>query len=403
MIYNPYLGRSRQDAQASLDRLQQAAPAFSDGLLASMELAVLRGDAERFDSLQTLVSRNSAIARTWDLSEGLAEGDRSVDETMAGIDDPVALGFVSGQLAGYWRQPDAASELVHRFLASPAARSDQEMATVAMLLGGVLQMTQGKWALGASELREAVEHSPGWATELLALYACLDGHPESAPMEARAALDEWTPDKARDESLNVWLALHNNKHYVIRTYLKGLTEICGGSAETADEDIDGLDDIRPTQDGGDLAPAFAQSLKAHQAYARGDREAALFHLDAIDVTPTLPQLIASPFYSRPHDRLLRARILEDMGVYQTDPNEDAIGWYTGLTEMWDFAFIVPGHMGLARSYAALGDSTMAEEHYRRAEAFWQYGDPGATDLLAQLRLALGIADSAAVVENDGDD
>ncbi len=400
MIYNPLRGRSRHDAQPYLTRLHLAAPAFGDGLLASMELAALRGETERFDSLQVLVSHNSKIARTWEISEALFEGRRTVDQTMRSIDDPVDLGFVSGQLAAYWGTPSTAGALVDSFLRSPEARSNDEMAAIGTLLAGVLDVSQGRWELGARELREARRHSPGWATELLALYSCLPGQTPTAVRDAQQALATWTPDPERDESLHEWLTVHNSRHELIRTYLMGRTAICAGDPDGADEHIASLGTIPRSQGGGVFANAMRNSLLAHQAYARGELELALHHLGTIALPATLPQLVASPFYSRPHDRYLNARILEDLGIHRDPTGPDAIDWYTGLTEMWDFAYLAPAHLGLARSYWAVGQGDLAREHLERASRLWSPADSGARALLDEVRQILD-QPSPELVADDG--
>jgi class 3 adenylate cyclase len=391
MFYNPIRGRSREEARPWLDRLLAVSPAFGDVMLHLMEFAATDGERARFDSLQSRVAGEGRMIRAWEYSEALSDG-RPIDEVLPSVDDPVGeIGYPAAQLAMHWRQLDKAEALVDWYAERPEAMPRKDWLGVAYLLSGVFNVAQGQWSEGDDDTRRARDHARGWALELQAMQACLPGRSNrSEAAAAHAELEGWQFASNLDESLNELLLVHNGKHEALRTYLLGLTDTCRGESQEATSHLDEFGS-------GLLETTLELSLRAHIAYAEDDPDAALVHLDRIVQHPSVHELAASPFMSRPHDRYLRASILEERGDY-----EEAIGWYQGLTEMWDFSYLAPAHLGLARAHAALGRQADAVEHYRRAAALWHAGEPDALAFLGETRIAAGLGENAPAAPAGGD-
>lgn len=381
LIYNPYLGLPRTAAKPHLDHLVSMAPSWGDIQLHRLEFAALEGDLQAFDSILTLVSRESKVARAWELARAMVGGAGQPLATLTrDIHEPEVFAYAVGQLDGFFGEPELADSLVEHFGARPEwAGSDWEVA--ALLYSGTFDLAQGQWRSGTEEIRRARTGNRAWAVEFEALYAGLPGRPDSAQAarEAHAALLAWRPSP-EDESMMPFMTVHTGLNAHLREYLLGLTEIWLGDPRSATDNIDTLRRQSPATRPGRLAREFAASLAGHQAAALGDPGAALTWLRRVDLAPTVPELVASPFFARPHDRHLMARLYEESGDL-----EMAERWYRSLTDAWDFAYVAAGHLGLARVHLALGRTAQAEEHLRRASHRLAPAEGGADRLLESAR------------------
>ena len=386
LIYNPYKGQRRTDAEGYVSDLVALAPNWGDVRLHQLEFAALDGDMARFDSILALADTASKVAKAWQLTRALeASGDtRTIPTLGADIEEPEVFAYSVGQLDGFFSEPELADELVEYFGRRPEWIGT-EWTVGAHLYSGTFDLAQGQWEEGTIEIRRARDINEAWAVEFEALYAGLPGRPDRATAleEAHEALLAWTPSP-EDEGTVPFMTVHTGRNDHIREYLLGLTEVWMDRPESADDNIEALINTPPNNEPGRFAQELGLSLRGHQAYAMGDNERALNLLDFENVTPTVPEIVSSPFFVRPHDRLLMADIHLERGEF-----EEAERWYRSLTEAWDFPYVAAGYEGLANVYAALGQEQEAIQFANRAAR--RLGLPEGTNRL--LDLVRGALDS----------
>jgi tetratricopeptide (TPR) repeat protein len=345
----------------------------------------MEDDLPRLDSVLAGVDRDSKVGQAWVLSRAMVDSTREVPLSTlgAGITEPEVFAYATGQLDGFLGQPELADSVVEYFETRPEW-SDTDWVVGARLFSGVFDMAQGQWESGTAEFRRAADRNQAWALEFEALYAGLPDRNDrrSAAAAAHASLEAWTPSPA-DESLNSFMMVHTGYHPYLREYLLGLTEIWMDRPDDADDNIAALENAPASDPPGRFARQMHLSLRGHQAAARGDSVAALRWLEQVNLKPTLPQIVASPFFVRPQDRYLMAAIHE-----QQDDWEEAERWYRSLTEAWDFPYAYSGYMGLGRLALARGDEEQASDYLRRAGRRWGLDDEAVDRLRDRVRTGI---------------
>jgi hypothetical protein len=112
-----------------------------------------------------------------------------------------------------------------------------------------------------------------------------------------------------------------------------------------------------------VSSTFANSLRAHVAFAVNDAATALRNLDA-----TAWASIESGFEAEAGDRYLRARALESLGRH-----EEARAWYGTIAQRatHELVYIAPSRLREAMVACRLGDMAGAAEAHADASRLWQ--------------------------------
>jgi len=174
--------------------------------------------------------------------------------------------LATGQLVSFFGAPELADSVVEMFGSRPEVTGDVRAMT--RILSAQLDMTQGQWDSGITELRRARAEARGWALELEALYSGIPGRADrrEAADAAHRAVEAWTPSP-EDDSQNAFLHVHTGMHDAIRLYVLGLTDVWRGTPQEAADHLAELGRIPPTTSEGRLAVQLRMSLMAHRAEA----------------------------------------------------------------------------------------------------------------------------------------
>lgn len=124
---------------------------------------------------------------------------------------------------------------------------------------------------------------------------------------------------------------------------------------------------------GDTAHDAAESIRAQLVQGAGRTAEATRALEEVQRLEARVGLIGgSPFYSQGLERYLYAGLLEKQGRL-----EDAIRWYGSFASnsIFDFVYLAPSHIRMARLFERLGRAQEATEHYRRALDLYGESDP----------------------------
>jgi tetratricopeptide (TPR) repeat protein len=136
---------------------------------------------------------------------------------------------------------------------------------------------------------------------------------------------------------------------------------------------------------GALARELAEGLRAH-ADAGNDRDSvALERLESFQPAGWYERTFVSPYYAGAAERFLRAELLRDAGR-----NEEALGWYAGLTEnsTRELVFLGPSLLRRAEILERLGRGTEAVPLLERFLRVWAGADTVFSPLVTEARQRL---------------
>ncbi|NIW38442.1 MAG: hypothetical protein GWN32_18860 [Gemmatimonadetes bacterium] len=157
-----------------------------------------------------------------------------------------------------------------------------------------------------------------------------------------------------------------------------------GDIDAALRYADELESMSAPELGPTLPGDLARSVRAEVAVAQGrDRDALSILQDQRWVVP-MDRTWGSPLRSRPHERFMRASILERLGR-----SEEALGWYASLgIRPYDLPYLAPSQLRQAEIYDSLGDGEKAALHYKRFIELWKDCDSELRPVVEQAERAL---------------
>lgn len=383
--YNPYRGRLAGEARQPLTRAVELDPGNATPRLHLLQLAVAEGDlAEAREHLDQIVEIEADAS--WVNGLGLvvatATGDRTAQQAARlRIDRSAPWSAVQAalDLARLLGDLDAASDLLREVIVE-----NGRWPLVSLELRRILshwQAAAGRWSGARREVDTLAGVDEGAALEVRALLASAPFSPatRSELEEIRTALVEWDapPTLAYDTGDDPWLPSMRGMHALTRVYLLGLVGARLGDAAEIERRAAELDSMEGPPRCSGAGARLARSLHARLAQGRGEVETALLHLSEasfLECGLIVLELQMVPLFMGPHDRFLRAEILEMRGEL-----EEALRWYAGVGQGYldavDMTYVAPSLRRRARILEELGRTEEALAHYQKFVGLWRDADP----------------------------
>ena len=332
---NPLRGRSAVEAREPFERVLRLDPTHVGALVHLVRIAAI---AKRRDEMLARIEQvlraspegDQALAmralRAWTTRDAgaIAEVQAELQQARALT---VAIAFAD--VALYSGNLEGASDLARGFLG--VARAPELRALCHIMLAH-LALAAGHGPAARAELAEAEALDRTWGVEMRALFAALPSGDwsEAEVRAAHAALDALSPVEPRPSSFVIF-ALHQELHPAIRLYLLGLLELKLGDLSAAAGRVEALAELEAD---GPLVRNLTVELDAALARARGRPEEALARLERARPELWFQLTVASPFFTLASQRLLRARLLEELGR-----TREAEGWYRSMAERSPYELI----------------------------------------------------------------
>ena len=380
----PFLGHSPAEARPAFERVLYL---DADNPHALVHLARLSASEQRSDEVRALVARYFAAYPKGDralemralrafsthdareYSAVLAEAGRaatvdgyaSITAALAYTEDIEAAARIASSVAEYGNQGPGPADLVFSMLPLPALARGR-------LARGVV--TPGKDLF-----------APAWPAELRALLAV--AVPVALPIANMKALIDTIASSAANPptSLEVF-AFDSVLRPQIRTYLVGILSAKLGDRRAIDSSLSILSELsHRLQDSGaasDLSHLIrAEDARKNHRPADALREVEQFRLDpgnslSYGFRPALS-----------HARFLRAEILYDLGR-----NQEALRWYSSLSEAYESLYLPLVHFRKGEIFFRLGDKAGARTEFGRFLKLWKDCDPELKPLTDTASVAL---------------
>jgi len=269
-----------------------------------------------------------------------------------------------------------------------AERSAELRATGFAVLAA-LEAAHGRWTASQAAVDSVSALQPAAGLALgayLALLPALEGDTgRLVAYRTRLAAADW---RNVPPSVNraVWFSAHDGMYGYFRRYLLGLTHAFAGNAAAARAEAEALRTATAPPGTGSALPDFAATIRATAAWRAGETDEALEALGDVQQHIWHQLAAASPFFSEPYARYLRALVLEQAGR-----TEDALRWYATFmdTNPQDLVFAAPAHYHQARLYEALGNGDEARRHYEEFLAMRGDADATEQEIVADARRRMG--------------
>ncbi len=390
--FRPRLGGKLEESREAWDRLLALEPDQPTAYVHLARVAISAGDSAGLDSMAgrvlELIPEGDRVLEMRTLqafSHGdSAARDRVLAELRRASDN--LLGEVAWSVAAFLGDPTF-TEPVARLMTAPS-RSVESRALGHVLLA-YLELARGRWSRAQEELAEVERLDPAAAMEHRALLSAtpfLQVPREELEAQQRRLASFDAAAVPPSASPQVWFAVHNGLHPLLRAYLLGLLNAQMGRFGVARRFAGELDGIEAPPRSGSLREDLARGVRATAALEAGSDEEALEILQGVRLEAWHQLAIASPFFSAARKRYLRARLLHEAGRLQ-----EAIKWYGSFTNVsvHDLTYAARSHFDLGQLYESLGEPERAAQHYARFIELWQDADPELRDVVdeAQQRLA----------------
>jgi tetratricopeptide (TPR) repeat protein len=366
--YNPFRGRSWQEAWEPFARAVELQPNHELSLSHLIPLAVVAGRQAEAESLLETLDPDGGFYPLWEAFVGLFG-----DETARFRALPILGNAPAPELQVLiWLALDApghhprAREVAQ--LLTDRSRPAPERAAGHLVLAQI-ELGQGRPRAAAEELRRADDLDSAAALEMRALLALAPFVPPARPeLEAlRAELEGW--DATAPASADPPLPAREAVRPQLRLYLLGLLNARLGEEAAAQRHAAELERLDGPPGVGSLIPDLALAVRAEVARARGDAAGALVLLEHARLEIPVYIAVGSPFLFQDRERFLRGELLSQAGRH-----EEAIGWYTAVTET-STTYNPVAHLRLGEIHDRLGNRVRAAEHYARFVALWEECDP----------------------------
>jgi serine/threonine protein kinase/tetratricopeptide (TPR) repeat protein len=262
------------------------------------------------------------------------------------------------------------------------------------LLDAFLEHAQGRHQSVAADLAAADTLEPASALEHRALLALLPFRetPGAELRDIRDRVQRWNAAGPNSGApANLWLAPHAGLHPQLRLYLLGALSARMGDNAGARRYATELMRVDSSRNMRVIGPALGHEILAQLAVASGKPSEALRELEQTSLgdahTRTWERAYSSPFFSQSLGRMLRARLLANVGR-----EDEALRWYGSLwmANAFDLVYVGPARLGEAEIYDRRGDRDRALQEYKRVIELWRDADPElrATVKRVKARIAL---------------
>ena len=239
-----------------------------------------------------------------------------------------------------------------------------------------LELARGRWKNAQAQLDALEPLHPAWATEYRALLAASPFLPVNTIELAslREGLEGWeaAPNRPVENGPALWVNAHHDIHPQLQTYLEGLLSARLADADDAAHKAAVLGRGTGNDEPDDLARVHARGIRAEIARQAGDSVAALRALEEAPFFVDFGSGRTSGFYALGRERFLRAELLHARGR-----DDEALGWYRGMGEIfpYDLIYVAPSQLRQAEIHASAGRIAEAVKHYERFIELWSGADP----------------------------
>lgn len=379
--HGPFYGSPVTVARPAFARALELDAGDIHALIHLARIAALEGRTEELDSLLRMGERMGSQndrpvelsllrAFVWNDTARQAKIEERLRHDEADVTNPVWN-------AAMFAENFPGAERLSRILLSPGRGRDWNGVGFRYL--ALLRAAQGKLSAVTPVLEEYRAIDQSSALEYAAYLSLLPYPPRLgslADQRRQAALIDAGNRHVRHA--DDFVSVHDTIHPLIREYLLGRLAV-----KLRDEVALARHAERLARSRGagsvhrTLAASLLHSLRAHAAAERGETTGALAQLDSATLRTWHAWRYRSPFYAQPHDRWLRAQLLQQLGRY-----DDALRWYQtfdGAT-LFDALYLAPSHLRRAEILASRGQCAEASQHRRRAGRVWGAGSPEAVAL-----------------------
>ncbi len=366
--YGPLQGRSPAEAREAWERVIRYEPGQGTAFLHLARIAVLEGNRVALDTLvRAFEQLDPEGARASDMRalRAFATGDRTArDAVLAdlgrGSDRELVVAlFYVGAFAG---DLDGAGRIAQ--LLTQPGRPGEARALGHVLLAH-LKLAACDWDDARAELAQASRADPvqGLLARAFLLLVPFVSASDAELDAARQELERWDARSARAPANNAaWFAAHAGVYPHLRAYLLGSLAAVRGDITAATRHLNELGTVSTSDEAGTLAEDLAAGVGARIALARGDSARALAALEAAPHRAWWQLASFSPFFSQPHERYLRGRLLEQAG--RTEEALRQYGSFAGFS-VHDLIYQAAGHMRTAEIYQQMGEAELAAESLAR--------------------------------------
>lgn len=387
--YNPVRGRSADTARVAFQRALELDPNLEALRFHLMEMALSDRRFEAFDSLASTVDMTGEAALRRTAPRVFASRDqREIDKLMTelrGAADGTVFA-VAAATAQYLRDFDSAERVA-------ALLTDSSRMWVTQGVGHLfiaeLNTGRGRWQSAKAHLDSLTRVGPcgdpepsryksictGTAREYQLLYALspLLQIPDAELRNERGWLDKWRADTIPDFPMPPeYLGAHNGVHTLFRAYLGGLLSARLKDAGAADASARLLAQMTDPDSARlrHLPNQLAAGVRAQSAFASAQYDDALAQLD-IPIIGDVDYILASPFFSRAHERMLHGELLMQKKQY-----DEALPWFESLLQSRSDLYLAgPSILRQAEIFERRGDKPRARARYAEFERLWRGADP----------------------------
>ena len=381
-------GRPLTESREAFSRALHFDPKNGDALFHLLDVAGREGRFAEYDSLlamaatgeSNIVLRRRAV-RAFALGDA-AERDAVLAELRRAGDGTVVV--AAGQVATYVLDFDAASRIA-AFLAEPsrpaATQAFGHRMQAQLALGG------GRPSGVSPHLRRMAAIDPGGALVASAALAMAPhaGIGRAGLVALRDSLVAWPAHAEPEIEGGMIVSVHNGVMPLLREYLVALLSARIGDTTAARRGVAALRSAGAPAHAGTLASDLAAHVEAELLQRAGRPADALRALEAIRSFAPLERLANSEFYGGVAARLLRGELL-----LQLNRPLEARRWFAAIGEgRYDFAWLAPAQLGVARAAEQSGDAAGARAAYARFARLWRSPDAALRPLADDARRRAG--------------
>lgn len=375
---NPSRGRSFEQSRTAWERVLRLEPMNVSAMWHLAYVSARQGRKVELDSLTRSIQQTVAGGPDLSVRAIRAVALGGPPERASLLPDLNEADDISLVLA-VWRVAVTTEDLEAVVqLARPltAAVRPPEVRALGHALLAHLHLGRGQLRAASAELDSLATLDPTLAVEyrtLFALHPMLGADPERL-QPLRAGLEAWDGrGRARVASpADLWVNAHVGTHAQLREYLLSLLAARMNDEREAEGRLATLRGLAATGEAAELARAHARELQAELEMARGHPVEALAALESERDVVDYGFARVSPFFARSRQRFLRGELLRQAGR-----EEEALGWYGALSQIYPFdvIYLAPAYLRREAILRARGESEAAREAHARAAALWKDADP----------------------------
>jgi DNA-binding SARP family transcriptional activator/tetratricopeptide (TPR) repeat protein len=383
--YNPLAGRPPEEGRGEFEAVLTVYERHGESVHHLLEFAAREGDWVRFRDLLSRLPADGDQVVAWRAvlafgepveGSGQDEPDReAVRRALEDlrVSDPLVVAIAAARVAAHLHDHDGADQIAALLRASslPSWRA------AGWVVAAQSRAARGDFVGAREALRSVRPLEPTWAVELDALFALLFGRWAPGEWDSGVLANELQatdPETAQSDAL--LFLVHAGVHDEIRGYLMAAMDIAMGGGS----DVDPAILVREARGEGEtsvrLAAELAASLRGMVRLADGDTLQAIgefeFAAAGAGHVGSVERVGLSPFFGHVLDRWQIAGLM----ALRPGSEEEALLWFSGLTEGFDILMAAPAHLQKGRLLERMGRDEDAVREYQAFVREWSGVEPG---------------------------